>query len=158
MRKLNFWPLWYRNKIEKRNYLKFKICVLIILVGIGINIVNFINYRNNSYNNMRVIQNYTKIKSDKAIKNEELLKLKINNIKKYTYFMKNIDKKINVDFIKIEDEKKQLSIEKNCKNSEEVNNVLDIIQKDSKCKIVSMNIKRLNENKCLLELKLEEDL
>lgn len=153
MQSYNFLPLWYRNKIEKREKFKFKIYVFIMSVVIITSGIRFFKYEK-EIDNLNVM---AKLNSDKAIK-EKNNKEK-NEVKKYItintfdHFKEYANDKISFDCLEIIG--KEVYLESSFIDIRIAREMLEYVEKNKDYKIKSIDIEDVKENKIVVKMRLE---
>src|SRR3712207_7108177 len=105
MKEPNFLPLWYRKKVEKRNEIKFKIVIIILISFIGV--IGFRLFKDKKSlidvnNKIEVIKLNTK--KQKNIQNNNI-KNKLCTINIYTQMKQELFEKFKLDDISIKKDK-----------------------------------------------------
>ncbi|KEI17359.1 hypothetical protein [Clostridium haemolyticum] len=153
MKEPNFLPLWYRKKVEKRNEIKFKIVIIILISFIGV--IGFRLFKDKKSlidvnNKIEVIKLNTK--KQKNIQNNNI-KNKLCTINIYTQMKQELFEKFKLDDICIKKDK--VLVKKVFDNILDISNLLEYIENNQNYNIKHVDIENLEEDKILLKLDLK---
>ncbi|CAG7840977.1 hypothetical protein CLOHAE12215_02401 [Clostridium haemolyticum] len=153
MKEPNFLPLWYRKKVEKRNEIKFKIVIIILISFIGV--IGFRLFKDKKSlidvnNKIEVIKLNTK--KQKNIQNNNI-KNKLCTINIYTQMKQELFEKFKLDDISIKKDK--VLVKKVFDNILDISNLLRYIENNENYNIKHVDIENLEEDKILLKLDLK---
>ncbi|KEI15003.1 hypothetical protein Z959_08760 [Clostridium novyi B str. ATCC 27606] len=153
MKEPNFLPLWYRKKVEKRNEIKFKIVIIILISFIGV--IGFRLFKDKKSlidvnNKIEVIKLNTK--KQKNIQNNNI-KNKLCTINIYTQMKQELFEKFKLDDISIKKDK--VLVKKVFDNILDISNLLEYIENNQNYNIKHVDIENLEEDKILLKLDLK---
>ncbi|AYF54951.1 hypothetical protein Z957_02360 [Clostridium sp. K25] len=153
MKEPNFLPLWYRKKVEKRNEIKFKVVIIILISFIGV--IGFRLFKDKKSlidvnNKMEVIKLNTK--KQKNIQNNNI-KNKLCTINIYTQMKQELFEKFKLDDISIKKDK--VLVKKVFDNILDISNLLEYIENNQNYNIKHVDIENLEEDKILLKLDLK---
>ncbi|MCD3194163.1 hypothetical protein G8S49_01055 [Clostridium botulinum C] len=153
MKEPNFLPLWYRKKVEKRNEIKFKVVIIILISFIGV--IGFRLFKDKKSlidvnNKIEVIKLNTK--KQKNIQNNNI-KNKLCTINIYTQMKQELFEKFKLDDISIKKDK--VLVKKVFDNILDISNLLEYIENNQNYNIKHVDIENLEEDKILLKLDLK---
>ncbi|EDS77969.1 conserved hypothetical protein [Clostridium botulinum C str. Eklund] len=153
MKEYNFLPMWYRNKIDRKEKIRFIVVLSIIIILLVINILRIVRYRkdikatNNKINNIN-LQNlkYKKVRDSNKINKQFSIS---------TYY--DLRKVINTgeNFSDIDITKHKIFMQKKFNSMEEAARTLDNIKSNFKYEIKDIKIEELENEKILLKVELK---
>ena len=150
MKEYNFLPMWYRNKIEKKEKIRFMVVLSITIVLLVINIFRIVNYRkdiiaaNNKIKNINLqnihknkIKEKNKINKQFTINTYYDLKEEIKNISSFKY---------------VDINKNKIFLQKEFNSMEEAARTLDSIKNNLNYEIKDIKIEELDDKKNSLKV------
>lgn len=145
MKEDNFLPLWYRNKIEKREKFKFKIYSSLMSIILIITILKFVNYKR-EINDLKEVFRIDNRNNEIEKRQEKKEKAgKYTTINTYENLKKCIDNKIPLDYMNISGNK--ISLESTLMDIMTSRELLEHIEKNKLYKIKNIDIEsKENEN------------
>lgn len=150
MKEYNFLPMWYRNKIEKKEKIRFMVVLSITIVLLVINIFRIVNYRKDIIATNNKIKN---INLQNIHKNKIKEKNKIN--KQFTintyYDLKEEIKNIS-SFKYVDINKNKIFLQKEFNSMEEAARTLDSIKNNLNYEIKDIKIEELDDKKNSLKV------
>lgn len=149
----NFLPLWYRNKIEKKKRIRFRICMWIMSLIIVVGGVRFFKYQNEfkSLISMNNLKNNRNLKSENEI--NEIQTKKYDTINAFNSLKKYVQN--NMFFDSLEVSGKEIYVESSFNNIETAREMIENIEKGKSYKIKSIDIQNINEKKIITKIELE---
>lgn len=153
MKEYNFLPMWYRNKMEKKEKITFIIVLSITILLLVINIFRIIGYRKDiiAVNNKIKNINLQNIHHKKIKENDRINKLFTIN----TYYELKKEIKNSGSFNYIDINKDKILLQKEFNSIEEAARTLDSIKSNLKYEIKDVKIEELKDKKNLLKVELK---
>lgn len=150
MKEYNFLPMWYRNKIEKKEKIRFMVVLSITIVLLVINIFRIVNYKkdiiaaNNKIKNINLqnihnkkIKEKNKINKQFTINTYYDLKEEIKNISSFKY---------------VDINKNKIFLQKEFNSMEEAARTLDSIKNNLNYEIKDIKIEELDDKRNSLKV------
>lgn len=147
----NFLPLWYREKINKKENNKFKVYMAVMILITLIFIIRIINFEN-EINNLKAIEEKS-IDLIKENKQKDSKLSKYNTIETFNSLMEGGYSNGFFDCIDIKTN--ELYVEKKVKGAGETTKLLDDLEKNKLFRILSVDIEETKQNDVLMKIKLE---
>lgn len=149
----NFLPLWYRNKIEKKKRIKFRIYMCIMCFIIVVGSARLFKYEKE----FKRLRNMNDLKSNKTLKNEDKINetqvMKYDTINAFNSLKKYVQDKIVFDSLEISGE--EICVENSFNNIKAARKMIESIEKGKSYRIKSIDIQNINENKIVTKIELE---
>jgi hypothetical protein len=149
----NFLPLWYRNKIEKKKRIRFRIYMCIMCFIIVVGSARLFKYEKE----FKRLRNMNDLKSNKTLKNEDKINetqvMKYDTINAFNSLKKYVQDKIVFDSLEISGE--EICVENSFNNIKAARKMIESIEKGKSYRIKSIDIQNINENKIVTKIELE---
>ncbi|QGU95141.1 hypothetical protein GOM49_08585 [Clostridium bovifaecis] len=153
MQNYNFLPLWYRNKMEKKEKFKFKICIFIMLAIIITSGIKYFKYEK-EIDSLKIIAEFNSDKVMKERSNKEKSEAKKHiTANTFGYFKEYESGKIFFDCLEISG--KEVYLESSFMNIKTAREMLEYVEKNKDYKIKSIDIEDVKENKVVVKMRLE---
>lgn len=156
MNSYNFLPMWYRNKIDKRNSIKLKLYLVIMIFNVIICLTRFFTYKAEAAKLDNEINKIISKTNSKKIKTQTRDKEKVKTINTYKNVSKNItSENSDYKFHSITIEEAKVSIESEAMDVYKAISFIDNIENNKDYKVKNIDMENIEDNKVKIKMIIE---